>query len=220
MLLLSAPRTLLSFILIFLLTGALDIPDETQRYQMVEGKICAVIIDMQPLYLYGIREKENDREIPYMLETLEFCYRNDIPIFTVETEGAGDTIKVLKEKLDACGARNIQKQNESGFDGTELMAELNREGVKTILLMGINASVCVKKTAEQALDLGYEICTSKDLIAEPAQWRFGYKTYESRTWYEANGVYCDRYEDLLYILSNCLDYNKVFVPQLAGRLPV
>jgi len=207
-------------IFFFVTTGGFDIPDEMQRYQMVSGKIGAVVIDMQPLYLYPIADKEKAKEIPYIQETLDFCYENNIPIFAIETMGAGDTVDCLKDRLDRYGACYVEKSVNSGFENTTLEDELKRNGINTILLMGINASICVKSTARDALDRGFEICTSCELIAEPKVWPRGFKTYESWEWFDEHGVYCGRYEDLLYVLSNCLDYNKVFTPQLISKLPI
>ena len=152
--------------------------------------------------MYGINEKEKKKEIPYILDTLDFCYERKIPIFVLETRNAGDTIDPIKDRLDRYGACYIQKVENSGFPETSLDEELKRLDVKTLLLMGVNASVCVRQTAEDALELGYGVCTSRDLIAEPPVWHRGFKTYESISWFKKNGVYCDNYADLLHVIAN------------------
>jgi nicotinamidase-related amidase len=54
--------------------------------------------------------------------------------------------------------------------------------------MGINASACVRDTANSAISLKYRIATADDVIADEV----GYDgRKKSRQWYEANGHFLD-----------------------------
>jgi nicotinamidase-related amidase len=196
--------------LLFLAAVCLTPLSNPQRDQIINGKLAAVVVDMQPVYLCGITDKEKKREIPKLLKTLDFCHENEIPIFVLEIDGGGETLDVIKEKLNDYGATYITKEGTSGFDGTDFELQLKKAQARSLILMGINASVCVKNTAEDALDLGFGICTSKQIIAEPPVWHRGYKTYESISWFTRNGVYCDNYRDLLYVISKGIEENKRF----------
>jgi len=196
--------------LVFHSLALLPLPDKAQRSQLIEGKAAAVAVDMQPVYLSFINNGERAKEMKNILKTLAFCHERGIPIFALEIKGVGRTTEVLKDKLDEYDATYIFKEDNSGFVNTDLNSRLKSLGIKTLILMGVNASICVKATAEDAMELGYEICTSKQLIAEPYQWRPGIRTYESIPWFIKNGVYCDRYDDLLYVISN--SYNRVELP--------
>jgi nicotinamidase/pyrazinamidase len=61
----------------------------------------------------------------------------------------GDTIMVAKgEKVD--------KDQYSAFDATGLADQLRRRGVKRVLICGLAQDVCVRATALDAVDAGFE----------------------------------------------------------------
>ncbi len=192
-----------------------------QRDQVIDGKLAAVVVDMQPIYMCGITDKEKKREIPKILKTLDFCHENDIPIFVLEITDGGDTIERIKTRLDEYGAVYIGKDGNSGFEGTGFECSLRALGIKNLLLTGVNASICVRETAQDALNFGFGICTSKDIIAEPPVWHRGYKTYESIPWFTRNGVYCDHYTDLLHVIERSLREHAAlddsYVGPIAGQ---
>ncbi len=202
------PLMLLALMVVFQFVALAPIPNTAQRAQRIKGRACAVLVDMQPLYLTRIDRKELKREVNYIYSTLEFCYRNGIPIVALEIEGAGDTEPDIKDELVRLGATFVRKDGNSGFEGTDLEEQLNRMDIDTVILMGVNASICVKATAEDALACGFSICTSRQLVEEPGEWRPGIKTYESVTWFMENGIYCDRYKDLLYVIANSREYSE------------
>jgi isochorismate hydrolase len=203
------PKLIFLFIIVFHLFALMPLPNQAQRNQTVEGRIAAVLIDMQPIFVNRLNDREVKKEIPCILDTLDFCYQNNIPIIVLEMEDGGDTIGVLKEKLDSCGAYFLSKDDDSGFANANLEPMLKRLGADTLLLMGVNATICVKATGRDALDCGFAICTSRELIAEPRVWRPGIRTFESISWFVENGVYCNRYEDLLFVISNSDEYRDV-----------
>ena len=205
---LKNPYILLALMVVFHIVSLAPMPNTVQREQRVNGRVCAILVDMQPFYLSRINDKELKRETSYIFDTLEFCHRNGIPIIALEIEGAGMTEGDFKNKIDQYGAIYIRKDGDSGFCNTDLETELNRLHIDTLLLMGVNASICVKATARDAINCGFSICTSKQLVAEPDEWRPGIKTYESVNWFIENGIYCDRYKDLLYVVANSSEYSE------------
>lgn len=181
-----------------------------------DSKLAILLIDMHSFYLEDIEEKEKEREIPYQIDVLKFAQRDDIPVFVLEYAGKGPTIPILKNEADkAPRVKYIAKPGDDGFEDTGLAEQLRDYGVENLLLMGINASACVKFTAESALKNGFNILTSKQLIAEPPvmpdDWFWDKDHNESIDWFSKNGVYRDDYKDLLKIISHG-EINK-YLPQ-------
>ena len=70
-----------------------------------------------------------------------------------------DHIHLLVQKAD-----QIDKDAYSGFQGTLLAEELKNNGIKRIFLCGLATDYCVKRTALDALRLGFEVIVLTDLI--------------------------------------------------------
>ena len=68
--------------------------------------------------------------------------------------------------------------------------------------MGINATGCVMRTAESALNHGFRIFTSLDLIAQPSSWVDDQdEGKEGSVWYKKHGTLAKDHHDLLRIIS-------------------
>lgn len=174
------------------------------KKEQYKKNIAVFLIDMQDSFLKSINTSEKEREVPYQIEVLDYCKRNEIPVFVLEYEGHGSTTNILKKRLDELDNKvYITKFHEDGFKDTDLSDQLNQRGIKNILLMGVNASACVLNTAKGAISKGYKIMTSKDLIADKVEtsWQFWWDYNESIDWYKENGIYSDDYKDLLAIIS-------------------
>ena len=131
-------------------------------------KVGVLVIDMHDELLKNISPKELKQQLLSQLNVFNFCGQNGIPVFALEYAGWGSTTSILKERIDSLENKIfITKVFDDGFDGTILENELKKQGVSTLLLMGINASFCVRLTAQGALDRGYKIMTAGDLIANP-----------------------------------------------------
>lgn len=65
------------------------------------------------------------------------------------------------------GDHEIVKYNYDSFLGTDLDQHLKERGVKTVIIMGVFASVCVETTARTAAQLGYNTFVPADLTADP-----------------------------------------------------
>jgi nicotinamidase-related amidase len=82
----------------------------------------------------------------------------------VEKNGQGwDYFKVKP----VYGDFEIVKYNYDAFMGTQLEAHLQEHGVRTVIIVGGHASVCVDTTARTAAQLGYQTFVPADLTADP-----------------------------------------------------
>lgn len=188
---------------IFTSTGYATIHEQkTLEQRIVEekevGHLAVLVIDMQEWFLTAIEYDEKLKEIPYQLEVLEYCKENNIPVFVLEYKNCGQTIKLLKDKIDGLKDKTyVTKPYDDGFAQTDLAELLRKSSIDTVLLMGINASACVLSTAAGAVMSGFKVMTSKDLISDPRC----YERDESVSWYKENGIYRDNYKDLLDLIS-------------------
>ena len=97
------------------------------------------------------------------------------------------------------------KKYNSGFVDTNLESELKRLDISNILLMGVNASVCVQATGMDAIDKGFDICASRELMADPPDCG----NDECVAWYKQNGVYRDDYTELLELIAGANESESV-----------
>jgi nicotinamidase-related amidase len=206
---LTNPRTVLALIAIFYLLALLPLPNRAQRNQVIFGRPVALVIDMQPVFLSRIDPGERRREMSNIVDTLDFCHGNDIPIINIEMDGAGEVVEPIRGRVKRYGAAHISKTEYSAFRGTDLKEMLKEFKAVTVILIGVNASVCVKATATDALAEGFAIATSREIIAEPREWHPGIRSFESINWFTDNGVYCDKYKDLLYVISHSDEHRDI-----------
>ncbi len=71
---------------------------------------------------------------------------------------------------------------------------LKEKKAKTLLLMGIHSCACVLSTAKSAINLGYDIVTSHDLVT---RCNLSSCVGGEHDWYAKNGVYVMNHSTLL-----------------------
>ena len=155
--------------------------------------IAVMLIDMQSVFTERIEKEELKIMIDNQLIILDLCAKHDIPLIVLEYNGHKETLVILQEKIKKIVTKQIIIKSENdGFNNTSLSLQLKEWQIKTILLMGVNASACVWATARSAIERGYNIITSKQLIADSPDW-----CGEKKGWYVENGIFCPDTQDLL-----------------------
>src|SRR3989344_1353907 len=163
-----------------------------------------VLIDMQDSFLREIDPEEKDREIPNMLQVLEAADINCVPVIVLEYAGHGPTVGILKDKLDSLNTpvAYITKKTDDGFYQTEMSETLRALDIDELVLMGIYASACVLSTGQGALEHGFRISTSRDLIANPQGVPFiQMKGPEGSTWYQIKGAMRNNHAEIIRTIS-------------------
>lgn len=160
-----------------------------------------LLIDMQDFFVQHIADKDAYEMIRRQVDVLDYCRRHDVPVFFLEFLGFKKTIEILSNKAAKLRKyKSVIKRSDDGFEKTDLAAQLHAEGVRKVMLMGINASYCVKNTAAGAINNGFSIMTSRQLIADEGSCPT--KEFEiSIGWYKKNGQYDDDYTKLLRDIS-------------------
>jgi len=154
------------------------------------GNTASLVIDMQPQFLQKIEDNERENLIRSQLMMLDLFVQRDIPTIVLEYLhfGVDRTNQEIRERVEKIPRHSyVTKTNDDGFKNPELAHQLKLLNVKFLLLMGINASYCVKKTAKSALSKGYVIFTARQLIANQSHTQTLF--HDDILWYEKNGVY-------------------------------
>lgn len=146
--------------------------------------LAVILIDMQEDFFQNIREKRKRRIVEAQRSVLKRCIRHDIPVCVVEYKDCGATLPELCELLAEVPRKiTLSKDHDDAFTNRELSKTLKSWRVGRLVLMGINADACVLATARSAIRRGYEIITSKFLIAG-TPW---HSENDSIDWYSKNG---------------------------------
>lgn len=100
--------------------------------------------------------------VPNTLRMVKGCQALGLPILpTVQVpEKLGSLLPELEAALD--GAKPVAKTAFSALREPEFMVGLDRTSRKQILLMGIEAHVCVLQTGLDLLDAGYQVYVLSD----------------------------------------------------------
>ena len=162
----------------------------------LKGKIAVLIIDMQDFFLNKFTDGKRKTLIRNQCKVIDFCAKRKIPLIFLEYKDRGNTVTILQKSLENISCvKTITKDSNGGFTDTDLDETLKNHNVKSVVLMGINASGCVQDTAIGALNRGYEIVTSKDIIASSTMRDSNLNT--SRKWYSKNGLFFEGIDELL-----------------------
>ncbi len=161
----------------------------------VPANLGVLLIDMQDRFVQGLAREGAAKIISHQVKVLDYCREHDVPVFVLEFYGCGETIHPLSDHVSRLRRKEcIIKRYNDGFYDTLLSARLQAEEIKTLLLMGINASYCVKRTAAGAINNGFSIMTSGQLIADNRISEFG----SAIKWYQRNGQYHNNYQMLFH----------------------
>lgn len=85
----------------------------------------------------------------------------DAPFFGKDTEGAQINEKVKKEGDETV----VLKHHPNSFIETNLKAELDKNGIKDLVIVGAMAHMCVQGTTRGATELGYNPTVITDAVA-------------------------------------------------------
>jgi nicotinamidase-related amidase len=162
-------------------------------------KIAVIIVDMQDFFLDKFSDKKRNILIQKQSKVIDFCIEQKTPLIFLEYKDRGVTTKLLSQPIkNSPHVEIVTKDSNGGFTNTNLDEILKNKGVEEIVLMGINASGCVQDTAIGALNRGYKIVTSGDVIASATKRDSDLAT--SKKWYSQKGLFFENADELLVYL--------------------
>jgi ureidoacrylate peracid hydrolase len=173
----------------------------------------------------GMNIKNYRKVIPATRDLIAFCRHEGIPIFytqavrersgidlltnvhmilprtreerlkvPITVRGTWDS-RVIDEIKPAKRDHIIIKRRDSAFQDTELRVWLQSVGINTLILCGVDTSICVETSLRDAFNLGYDIFLISDATASGIG-----KYYETTL---------ERVGDYYGIVSNLRDFKKI-----------
>jgi ureidoacrylate peracid hydrolase len=145
--------------------------------------------------LLGMNTEEYRKIIPKTKELIDFCRANLIPVFYTEAIREPSGIDLLTRvhrllpvtreerlKVPICvrgtwDAKTIDeirpedsdhvviKRRDSAFQDTELRVWLQSEGINTLIICGVDTSICVETSLRDAFNIGYDVILISDATA-------------------------------------------------------
>jgi nicotinamidase-related amidase len=162
-------------------------------------KTALIIVDSQYGFLHDINRYELESESDNQVEIIRFAKQNNFPIYVLELKNKGKTRKKIRKEISNYPYTKITKPHGSGFDKTNLDDLLKDQDIENVILMGVNASICVLQTAKDASRKDYRVLTSSDIIQDATY--FAAKN-ESLDQYQNLGKLFRTHEDLIDYLKN------------------
>lgn len=145
--------------------------------------------------LLGLNTEEYRKIIPKTKKLIDFCRANLIPIFFTEAirepsgidlltrvhrllpvtreerlkvpicvRGTWDA-KTIDEIKPADSDHVVIKRRDSAFQDTELRVWLQSEGINTLVICGVDTSICVETSLRDAFNIGYDVILISDATA-------------------------------------------------------
>lgn len=122
------------------------------------GSVGLLVIDVQArLWPFIHQRAETARRI---IQAIQVAGRLPVPILVTEqyVKGIGPTIPEVRGCLESYEAyRPIEKSTFSCFGEPAFLEAVREAGLETLVLVGIEAHVCVLQTALDALDHGFRV---------------------------------------------------------------
>lgn len=151
------------------------------------------VIDVQErLYPHIDRYEEILERMCYVIEAAKLLH---IPLFITEQvpDKLGETVGVIKDRLPE-GQIIYPKSSFSGFFDPKIREAVNKIPVKTWLLVGIEAHICVLQTAKDLLAGKKEVVVLNDAVGSRSVFDFSTAMGELRD----NGARISNCETVIY----------------------
>jgi nicotinamidase-related amidase len=122
-----------------------------------------VVIDVQEKLFAHVAEKEKLTE--NLTKLIQFARIVKIPVILTEQypKGLGQTI--LQIKALAPDLKPVEKLEFNCFGSNEFRETFATTQIRTLILTGIEAHICVAQTAIEGLEKGFRTCVVEDAIS-------------------------------------------------------
>ncbi len=137
--------------------------DLKNKYWLQAEQAALVVVDIQEKLVPAMNSRVCGDLIHHVELLLEGFAALELPVIATEqySKGLGHTIDKL---VDATRQSCIEKTCFSCCGEPDFLAALERSGAKQVLLVGMEAHVCVLQTVLDLLDRGYVVHLVRDAI--------------------------------------------------------
>ncbi len=135
----------------------------TEKYWLKTDEVALVVVDVQERLVPAMNSRVSGELIHHIELLLEGFEALELPVIATEqySKGLGHTI----DKLSAATTGScVEKTSFSCCGEPVFIEELEKTGAKQVLLVGMEAHVCVLQTLLDLLDRGYIVHLVKDAI--------------------------------------------------------
>lgn len=131
------------------------------------NKTALIVVDIQEKFKPAIFEM--DRVIDNTKKVIEGARILEIPIIVTEqySKGLGRTVDTIRASLG--NFQPIEKLSFSCFGEQKFLNELEKLNVTDIIILGIEAHVCITKTILDAIAKGYRVHLVTDAISSRSE---------------------------------------------------
>ena len=138
-------------------------PEIMRKLTIDKDDAALVVIDYQEHIVPAMDGA--DELVETSAKFIKGCRVLDVPIMVTQqyTKGLGETVAPIKEALGEF--IHIEKKTFSSLDTKEFKEKLEGSGKDTIIVIGIEAHVCVEQTALALIQEGYDVFVITDCIA-------------------------------------------------------
>ena len=160
-----------------------------------------LVIDLQEKLLPLIRDHE--RIIAAGRKLLDVVRLFDLPVLATEQypKGVGTTVGAIRKALDTCGATVIEKPSCSACDHPPVRDALLAIDRPQVVVIGIEAHVCVQQTALDLRSMDYDVFVCADAVG--SRGRIDYEMALARM--RQRGANVTTVESVLFELCNRCD---------------
>lgn len=139
-----------------------------RQFTVDRGKTAILILDYQNRWLSVYSEEFQKEILRKVNEILMKARHEGIPVIYVEVVPGERTpeLEIHPAVSPKAGEIVLTKRSVGPFSTTNLDEVLKRQGVDTLVLMGIGTSGCVLTTVRFAADMGYKLVVLSDCCAD------------------------------------------------------
>lgn len=165
-----------AIVLAFAVWAALPAPGRAEPARQADSETCLLIIDVQEFYFPGGALPLNVPEAASLnCKKLLAKFRGEARRIVHVGHNASKGVSFHADVSPREGEKVIMKDEVNAFEGTDLLDYLEKNGVRRLVICGMQTHMCVEAAVRAAHDLGFECvlvhdaCATRDL-------KFGEKT--------------------------------------------
>ena len=139
-----------------------------EQLTLSRSSTAVLIMDYQNRQLSSFSEKFQKEILARANTVLAKARQERIPVIYVEVQ-RGERMpetEIHSSITPQLGEPVLTKQRVGPFSTTNLNEVLNRQGIKTLVLMGISTGGCVLSTVRWAADIDYQLIVLSDCCAD------------------------------------------------------
>ncbi|MEK6927940.1 MAG: cysteine hydrolase family protein [Nanoarchaeota archaeon] len=160
------------------------------------NKTAFVLVDMQENEMNGFSPDRRSGLVKSQEKVLDFCAERNMHVYAFKFEGHGELVGELNPILARVPRRNILLKRDSDcFSCCYFNPVLHRDGIRNLIIGGVNASYCVLVSADSAKSLGYNLGSAEDLMGDSDYVTSNLPSVHS--WFRSNSMFYDTSESLV-----------------------